>query len=143
MNKELGAISPGFAADLIATNGDPSRDITVLKRVLFVMKGGKVYRNVLTAAPPDRQALVGVWIGLGGPNVLARLAFKEDKSVEITVSPGEKPTAAQYALPGANVMTIKSADGVSKTYRWQLDPPLLTLEEENGPRFIFRRMPEG
>lgn len=45
MGGEIGSIAPGFAADIIGTDGDPSRDITALGRVRFVMKGGKVYRN--------------------------------------------------------------------------------------------------
>jgi imidazolonepropionase-like amidohydrolase len=44
MGRQIGTIAPGFAADLIAVDGDPSRDITALRRVVFVMKGGRVYR---------------------------------------------------------------------------------------------------
>jgi imidazolonepropionase-like amidohydrolase len=41
-----GSIKPGMEADIIAVNGDPLKDITSLQRVLFVMKGGKVFKNV-------------------------------------------------------------------------------------------------
>lgn len=41
----IGAITPGLEADLVATDGNPLDDITAVRRVVFVMKGGKVYRN--------------------------------------------------------------------------------------------------
>lgn len=42
----IGTLAPGMEADLIAVDGDPLTDITALQRVVFVMKSGKVYRNV-------------------------------------------------------------------------------------------------
>src|SRR5712664_3519580 len=41
--QNFGAIAPGLYADIIAVAGDPTRDITELQRVKFVMKGGIVY----------------------------------------------------------------------------------------------------
>jgi imidazolonepropionase-like amidohydrolase len=42
---ELGSISEGKLADIIAVNGDPLEDISILGQVSFVMKAGEVYRN--------------------------------------------------------------------------------------------------
>ena len=40
--KEVGAIAPGRFADLVAVDGDPLKDVTILEKVSFVMKGGEV-----------------------------------------------------------------------------------------------------
>lgn len=45
MGNQIGSIAPGFAADIIALDGDPIKDITAVRRVVFVMKGGIVYKN--------------------------------------------------------------------------------------------------
>ena len=42
---QIGALKPGYFADVIAVPGDPTQDISVLKRVSFVMKGGMIYRK--------------------------------------------------------------------------------------------------
>jgi imidazolonepropionase-like amidohydrolase len=42
---EIGRLKPGYMADVIAVSGDPLRDISVLQKVGFVMKGGVVYRR--------------------------------------------------------------------------------------------------
>lgn len=42
---DVGTLEPGKRADLIAVTGDPLRDVTVLKRVAFVMKDGKVEKG--------------------------------------------------------------------------------------------------
>src|SRR2546421_1097587 len=41
----VGSLEPGRWADVIAVDGDPTKDVTILERVKFVMKGGAVYKN--------------------------------------------------------------------------------------------------
>jgi imidazolonepropionase-like amidohydrolase len=52
MPDQIGSISPGLQADIIALDGDPIQDITAVKRVVFVMKGGIVYKNVAREKQP-------------------------------------------------------------------------------------------
>jgi len=42
---QIGALKPGYFADVIAVPGDPLKDVSVLQNVKFVMKGGVVYRK--------------------------------------------------------------------------------------------------
>jgi imidazolonepropionase-like amidohydrolase len=50
MGSQIGSIAPGFEADLVATDGNPLDDITAVRRVVFVMAGGKVYKNIPRSA---------------------------------------------------------------------------------------------
>lgn len=50
MGDQIGSIAPGLQADIIALDGNPLKDITAVRRVVFVMKGGIVYKDV--ARPP-------------------------------------------------------------------------------------------
>jgi imidazolonepropionase-like amidohydrolase len=56
LEKEIGRVAAGFAADLIATDGDPSQDIEASQRVSFVMRMGTVYRNDGANATAARRA---------------------------------------------------------------------------------------
>ncbi|MEP7001997.1 MAG: amidohydrolase family protein [bacterium] len=44
--KNIGSLAPGKWADVVAVPGDPTKDITVMEKPTFVMKGGVVYKNV-------------------------------------------------------------------------------------------------
>src|SRR3954462_3104109 len=54
--KEVGTVQVGRYADLIAVPGDPLRDVRVLERVPFVMKGGAIVKDELT---PTSAATAG------------------------------------------------------------------------------------
>ncbi len=41
----VGSLEPGKWADVVAVDGDPTKDVTILEHVKFVMKGGSVYKN--------------------------------------------------------------------------------------------------
>jgi imidazolonepropionase-like amidohydrolase len=45
LQDQIGTVSPGLQADIIAIAGDPLKDITAVRRVVFVMKGGVVYKH--------------------------------------------------------------------------------------------------
>ncbi len=45
MDKQIGVIEPGFLADIIATELDPTQDINTVLKVIFVMKEGVIYKS--------------------------------------------------------------------------------------------------
>jgi imidazolonepropionase-like amidohydrolase len=50
LSNQIGSIAPGLQADIIALDGDPLKDITAVRHVVFVMKGGVVYKNASPSA---------------------------------------------------------------------------------------------
>ena len=52
MQDRIGTLAPGMEADIVAVDGNPLNDVTAFRRVVFVMKAGKVYKNIA----PSRTA---------------------------------------------------------------------------------------
>ena len=52
MADQIGSIAPGLQADIIALDGNALKDITAVRRVVFVMKAGVVYKNAARTAIP-------------------------------------------------------------------------------------------
>ena len=50
LGDKIGRIAVGYEADIIALDGNPLTDITAVRRVVFVMKGGMVIKNEVTAS---------------------------------------------------------------------------------------------
>jgi imidazolonepropionase-like amidohydrolase len=44
-DKQIGALKPGYFADIVAVPGNPLQEIAAIEKVAFVMKGGKIYKG--------------------------------------------------------------------------------------------------
>lgn len=51
LGQQIGALAPGLQADIVAVAGDPLADIAAVRKVVFVMKGGTVYRRDAAPTP--------------------------------------------------------------------------------------------
>ena len=48
LQDQIGSIAPGLQADIIAVDGNPLTDITAVRRVMFVMRSGTIYKNTVS-----------------------------------------------------------------------------------------------
>jgi imidazolonepropionase-like amidohydrolase len=45
LGDQIGSLAPGMQADIVGFDGDPLQDVSAARRAVFVMKGGKIYKN--------------------------------------------------------------------------------------------------
>ena len=102
MADRIGSVAPGMQADLIAVDGDPLADITALQRVVFVMKGGRVYRN-----------------GREGARLMDRLGMLSSSQASlipnVTILDSIRATIVRGGVPGGariQIATIMRQDSV-------------------------------
>ena len=126
MADRIGSVASGMEADLIAVDGDPVADITALQRVVFVMKGGRVYRNGREGARlMDR---------VGGPNgqllVLPNVSILDSIRASIVrgVSSGAKiQIATIMRQDSVGIPMSRYPEIVPRVVRLRLEPTELRL----------------
>ena len=160
LGDRIGSIAPGMEADLIAVSGDPLTDITSLRRVRFVMKGGRVHRY---DAGDGAAAPSGEWKTYGGdPGAMkfSPLAQITRDNVHLLQSAwewrtGERPDSATGARPGLFEATplmigdtlflstpynqVVALNGSTGSELWRYDPRAYDAgQPPNGMGFVHR-----
>jgi imidazolonepropionase-like amidohydrolase len=117
MADRIGSVAVGMEADLIAVDGNPLEDIDALRRVTFVMKSGRVYRN-----------------GSGGNRLIDRGSAFQLPSTNVQVSVLDSVRAAAIARTGVIQMTVVRLDsGAIPIARYgEVAPRIAKLRAEPG-----------
>ncbi|HEX5077318.1 MAG TPA: amidohydrolase family protein [Gemmatimonadaceae bacterium] len=127
MGDRIGSLAPGMEADVIAVEGDPVADITALQHVVFVMKGGRVYRNGREGA-----RLMDRPFGASGPTLVLPSASILDSiraSIVRSVTPGGATIqiATIMRQDSLGIPMARYAEIAPRVARLRIDPAELRL----------------
>jgi len=101
MADRIGSVAPGLQADIIGLVGDPLKDITAVRRVAFVMKGGIVYQNAARGTVPADTGLRPQ----SPPMILVPLRYSPMMAVKRllrngSILPGASPASSDVSSRG-------------------------------------------
>ena len=134
LGQQVGALAPGLQADIMAVEGDPLPDITVLRKVTFVMKGGRVYRR-----EPPRRAVRRPWCQADAAAVLFVWRWRG--------AAGTQPAMQEWPIYGGDAGGTKfspladinraNVAGLAPAWEWQPGG-----SAARGVRHAARQLPE-
>jgi imidazolonepropionase-like amidohydrolase len=105
LENTVGTIAPGMQADLIALEGNPLQDITAFRRVLFVMKSGKVYKNLV---PSQRAGKMPAVHNAGWKPALQFLHLLNDGPRFVASASGRQPLLHKEGESSSWMLSKKS-----------------------------------